>query len=323
MINSTTGFEGPEKRLEVVFKTTSTSKSLRSFGAEEWQKVLDHAKCTIISEISNEHVKAYVLSESSLFVYNDRVLIKTCGTIVLLKCLSSILELADTCCLNAEFLCYSRKNFNFPSKQLYPHDSYENEIKYLSEFFPEGKAFTFGSINEDNWNLFIADKRENHDKSMITLEVMMSNLDRDKMKLFYKTDCTAKETTEKSGISSLVPNSINDEIQFEPCGYSLNGLNEDSYYTIHITPEENFSYVSFETNLKLSDYSSLVKNVINTFKPGKFSVALYGNYACSKLDSISSFNLKYKATQKYADFKSVFNTYTMKVKDTASSQLAA
>jgi len=48
------GFEGPEKRLEVVFKETISSEGLRKFGREEGQKVLDHAKCTIISQTSNE-----------------------------------------------------------------------------------------------------------------------------------------------------------------------------------------------------------------------------------------------------------------------------
>jgi len=54
ILDNIPSFEGPEKRLEVVFRATLSSEGLRRFGREEWQKVLDHAKCTIISNTSNE-----------------------------------------------------------------------------------------------------------------------------------------------------------------------------------------------------------------------------------------------------------------------------
>jgi len=47
--------------------------------------------------------------------------------------------------------------------------------------------------------------------------------------------------------------------------------------TIHITPENKFSYVSFETNVALSNYRKLINQVINTFKPGKFIVTIFAN----------------------------------------------
>lgn len=47
--------------------------------------------------------------------------------------------------------------------------------------------------------------------------------------------------------------------------------------TIHITPEPEFSYVSFESNIAASSYSDLIKRVIDTFKPGKFIVTVFAN----------------------------------------------
>jgi S-adenosylmethionine decarboxylase len=47
--------------------------------------------------------------------------------------------------------------------------------------------------------------------------------------------------------------------------------------TIHITPENEFSYVSFESNIAASSYGDLIERVINTFKPGKFIVTVFAN----------------------------------------------
>lgn len=47
--------------------------------------------------------------------------------------------------------------------------------------------------------------------------------------------------------------------------------------TIHITPEPDFSYVSFESNVASSNYTDLISRVINTFQPGKFVVTIFAN----------------------------------------------
>ena len=37
-----------------------------------------------------------------------------------------------------------------------------------------------------------------------------------------------------------------DDYVFEPCGYSMNGVEGGTFSTVHITPEQGFSYASFE-----------------------------------------------------------------------------
>ena len=82
---SLSGFEGPEKLLEIWFKPLTSSKDtlchdrkpseswmgrderperptgLRNFGHQEWQAMLDTVKCQILSSISNESLDAYLL----------------------------------------------------------------------------------------------------------------------------------------------------------------------------------------------------------------------------------------------------------------------
>ena len=47
--------------------------------------------------------------------------------------------------------------------------------------------------------------------------------------------------------------------------------------TIHITPEPEFSYVSFECNVPMKSYGGLIQRVVNTFKPGKFILTIFAN----------------------------------------------
>jgi len=47
--------------------------------------------------------------------------------------------------------------------------------------------------------------------------------------------------------------------------------------TIHITPEPEFSYVSFESNFAASNYGDLIERVVQTFQPGKFVVTIFAN----------------------------------------------
>lgn len=259
---------------------------MRQYDREQWQTVLNHAKCTIISKTSNDHFDSYVLSESSLFVYPNRVLLKTCGTTTLLKTVPHILTLAEKVEAKPDLLFFSRKNFNFPSRQPAPHTGFEAETAYLDQYF-RGTAYTFGPRDGDHWHLYVADLAgENAERPpRLVLEVMMGRLDRKKMAQFYQGELNAKETTDATGISRLVPGSISDEKLFTPCGYSVNGLRDEAYYTIHVTPEPHCSFVSFETNVSLTNYTALMRQVLDTFHPGTvcFSLTAQRTYPTERL----------------------------------------
>jgi len=125
------GFEGPEKRLEIDFKRNPANPlGLRAFSKDQWQDLLNHAKCTIIASKTNEHFDSYVLSESSLFVWPFKFMLKTCGTTTLLKVIPHLLAMAQQCDLSVELVMYSRKNFLFPQVQVYPHPDWSIEFNY-------------------------------------------------------------------------------------------------------------------------------------------------------------------------------------------------
>lgn len=52
---------------------------------------------------------------------------------------------------------------------------------------------------------------------------------------------------------------------------------QGQYWTIHITPEPEFAYVSFETNVPLDNYKELFQRVVDVFKPGRTSLTIFAN----------------------------------------------
>jgi len=290
------GFEGPEKKLEIDFKRTklTTPEGLRAISRDEWQVMLDHAKCTILNETSNDHCTSFVLSESSLFVFPLKVILKTCGTTTLLRAIPTLLDYAERCHLDVEWVFYSRRNFIFPHKQPFPHNDFSAEVRYLNEYF-DGSAHVMGDVTGTHWNVYVADyvnRPVEHPLEEQTLEIMMTDLDDDTMKNFIRGEdfIDAAHVTKTTGIADLIPGAVVDDFAFDPCGYSCNALLGHTYFTIHVTPESHCSYVSFETNVQLHSYTELISKVLAIFKPRKFTVVLFSDDRSVAALSQSAFN---------------------------------
>ena len=52
---------------------------------------------------------------------------------------------------------------------------------------------------------------------------------------------------------------------------------QGQYMTIHITPEPEFSYVSFESNIPMTSYLPIIEKVLKIFQPGKFILTIFAN----------------------------------------------
>lgn len=281
-------FEGVEKLLEIWFTNNSSRNKqfgdLRQIPRQKWESLLKIVRCEIISFCRNDQVDAYVLSESSMFLSKRRLILKTCGTTTPLQCLEPLLELVKqyTGFDEVENVFYSRKNYKRPELQISPHQAFEEEVALLDTFFPNGEAYCLGSIDADCWYLYTLNKEKSPQDKVEpdqTLEILMTHLDPDVMAIFTRDMCSsAAEATQKSGIDKLIPNMVIDDFLFEPCGYSMNGISKSgSYMTIHITPEPEFSYVSFESNIPETSYEEIIYRVLNTFKPGKFVITIFAN----------------------------------------------
>lgn len=279
-------FEGAEKLLEIWFTSSipENSKSLRDIPRVEIDEMLEIAQCRILHSMSNEKMDSYVLSESSLFISDHRIILKTCGSTRLLAALPTITKLA------AKFarldivlnVYYSRKNFNRPELQPVLHSSFDREIDYLDDHYENGAAYCMGTLKQDRWYLYTMHKPQIPQKhSDHTLEILMTDMPTDVLDVFTQKVCVdGKDCTKKSGIDQIIPTGtqIHEEL-FEPCGYSMNGLfpDSDQYVTIHVTPEPEFSYASFETNQDRICLYKQTRKVLECFKPRKILMTVFAN----------------------------------------------
>ncbi|RAL61714.1 hypothetical protein DID88_002782 [Monilinia fructigena] len=387
-LDSSNAFEGPEKLLEVWFAPSAKDlpvgvreNGLKSVPSEIWTEMLDLVNCKILSIIDSDHVDAYLLSESSMFVFPHKLILKTCGTTTLLLGLRRMLKIAaihagfpaQDCKLIEEVktaakpyrVFYSRKNFLFPEKQQGPHRSWKDEVQFLDDMFLNGSLKHAPYV----FVFFGGDSAHGPDE---TLEILMTDLEPNNAKQFYldhavataeskfskrvlearkaaengmgelsrinssisgttagstNTDetfdvfsrtssdhnggvitpddeitfpeelCTEGHAlgtvvSEGSGLSDVYPTSKYPDARvdayiFTPCGFSANGVipapdqagSATHYFTVHVTPEPQCSYASFETNVPGCqtghEASDIIENVVDIFKPGRFSITLF------------------------------------------------
>lgn len=85
------------------------------------------------------------------------------------------------------------------------------------------------------------------------------------------------QTTTATGIRALMPGLDIDDYVFEPCGYSMNGIRGTGFVTIHITPEDGFSYASVEVtgfDADACDPTAMVGRITRIFRPAHMSVSM-------------------------------------------------
>jgi len=297
-------FEGVEKKLEIkyIIPAESPLGGLREIDAQDWSYLLNSFGCQILNSIKNDHFDAYLLSESSLFVYRDKVVLKTCGTTRLLSCL----PLLDQYARNAfegeslvKYALFTRRNYKFPEKQPTPHSCWDEEKATLKQFFKDGKEFVIGDTNDNHFYVFMQDNRPENEEieEYSTIEVAMHELHGCSMSHFYKNQNFISEdiTLKNSGITGIIPEGTDiDALMFNPFGFSLNGILKEAYYTMHITPQPECSYVSYETNrdMKEVDTVNLMKKIVDTFIPERYTFVVIHSHHYKKVTPTDMFSVK-------------------------------
>jgi len=271
-------FEGHEKKLEIILR--KPQEGLRCNRDQRWNRVVRASGADILSKISNSCMDAWLLSESGLFVWENRIRMITCGRTTLTASLPEIFRFVDR--RNVDFLFYERKNMMYPHQQ--PYD-FKDDAAFL-QFYSPGSRYRIGPADCDHIHLFHSCRTRNLDGRDSTFQLLMSDIDPRLENIFSAQPVSSDCQTEKTSIlKQLYPDMVTDSYFFSPFGYSLNAIHNDCYFTVHVTPQPQGSYASFETNIMETDYSSIGRKVISFFHPKKFSLILTTNMTPASLQS--------------------------------------
>lgn len=238
-------FEGSEKKMELLFVPSDGTdvsemgwdQGLRTFRRAHWDKIVGLLNGCILKEDEQEHFDVYLISESSLFVYRDRIVILTCGTTTLLKTLQAILDSAEEVGLKTSYFQYSRKNFLFPEEQEFPHSSFDQEVDYMSQVFEDGRPHIFGPLSADHWVVFIADridrsgKVKEHVENEQTLNMYMYDIDPEVAQLFMRADPLIIPSILESNDEANQGGDDKNQIKVKDVEQDMNNMNMNSAFS--------------------------------------------------------------------------------------------
>ncbi|WP_162533828.1 adenosylmethionine decarboxylase [Colwellia sp. Arc7-D] len=237
-------FEGSEKKAEIIIDATQISL-IADLEENFWQALVQCCNAKILSTIENKDCKAFLLSESSLFVWHDRLLIITCGNTRLVHSVEYFIQQVGMS--KIQQITYQRKNEYFAHAQL---SSFGDDIALLGQYV-KGKSFRFGELDGHHNYIFNQDthfKLNQEDKSYELIAYQICQKASDKLTTL---GLAANEIREFLQLDRLLAGYILDDFVFEPFGYSINAIKGMHYLTIHITPQASSSYVSIQANINL------------------------------------------------------------------------
>jgi len=256
-------FEGAEKKAEI-FIDRALGSLLNDIPTQYWHQLVAIAGAKILSCIETSQCRAYLLSESSLFVWHDRLLILTCGTTHLAKALEFFVLTQPQAWIIG--INYQRKNEYFSQQQ---PSCFRRDIDVLQQHLA-GKSYVSGDLNGHHNQLFQYRASPNkNSKVPPTYELLAYQISPRATDIFTAGGLTTSAVSQFLGLCDLLQQFTIDEHFFSPFGYSLNALQGDDYLTIHITPQVGSSYVSIISNLNLL---GLIAPMLTKLRPQSFDV---------------------------------------------------
>jgi S-adenosylmethionine decarboxylase len=222
-------------------------------------------------------------------------MMKTCGTTLPLNGVDRILAAANSLNLKPIDMTYSRSSFVFPGRQPFPHDSLDSERKYLTDMSARlgheisDRTEVLGDENGIFWLIhtkIFASEFVPEPEPRIMVDCIMTGLAPDARADFWKdkTYCDEKNSEAMSAVIQPFDETFRVVgIAFDPCGFSANvhgGTNGD-YMSVHVTPEEGFSYASVEGvfggHFDSEKINTFVQRVVDVFRPDKLLVTVLTN----------------------------------------------
>jgi len=286
-------FEGSEKKLEV-FVTHATGSLIDNISDLFWHELVESSGAKILSQIENKQCKAFLLSESSLFVWHDRFILITCGITNLINSVRFFIDkMGKDSIAN---LKYQRKNEYCADEQV---QTFDVDTLSLNQWF-DGYALCLGKLNDHHVRLYSTNIKASkslpckrlyasYNNCVEFVAYQISTAASDKL---TAENLTAEQIRAYLNLTPFLSGFEFNDYVFEPYGYSINAIQNDKYFTIHVTPQAESSYVSFESNINIPD---MIPNLLAVLSPKLFDLLSYNDADLqSRLDHLLNQTLENK-----------------------------
>lgn len=237
-------FESSEKKIEVTLRPGI--RSLREFPHEWVQRLVDSASAKIVSSMKTQGCDAYILSESSLFVFDRKLVMVTCGTSTLVQAALIILESIPID--QIQTFQYKRQQENYPWMQ---DTTFHEDAAKLNRILP-GQLVIAGAEKEKVYG-FVYGQDPNH--RMASVEIILKDVNKNWYPGFLRQDFSMSEH------------------YFRPIGYSMNAVSlSGECYSIHLNPEKNQINASFQGSFLAATIDQVIFEVCKRFQPKSASI---------------------------------------------------
>ncbi|WP_372880825.1 S-adenosylmethionine decarboxylase [Psychromonas sp.] len=247
-------YEGSEKRLDICVKGVD----LFTFPDDFWQKMVQQADAFIISKIKNKQLKAYLLSESSLFIWQDRLLMITCGNTHLVKAAQFFQKKAGREYIQS--LLFHRHQPLLPDLQ---KSSFAQDTQLLKTHLQGETKHWQGNYRGDLFIFGEAARGAVKSKQIL----MLHGLRGDFADVLQSGSASEQLIGSTLALLTFFPHLQIDQFTFSPKGYSLNAITGAHYLTIHITPEKLSTYLSVESSFTGETMQPFIEHLHSLFEP--------------------------------------------------------
>jgi S-adenosylmethionine decarboxylase len=252
-------FEGAECRVEI--RRARDAPSLLAKPRSFWESLAAMAGARIVSSFSTEACQAYILSQSSLFVFRHRVVMITCGSADLTG--AAIVAMPDLCGSKLSLFAYSRTSGSGagcgPARM-------EMDRLALTALLPGGYWLDIDPPEARPAAIFLAGPQA-MEQPALGFELVMLDIAPGTGNAFHQADGPAAgESLARAGASDFLRGYATQGRAFDPAGYSLNAVLGEDYFSLHVTPEEGRSYVGVKSS-RMAGAPALLEAMTRHFAP--------------------------------------------------------
>ena len=163
-----------------------------------------------------------------------------------------------------------------PAAQPVPHQTPEASLKSMRKLLPNAYETVLGLSMRLPWYAFTAQLARTHGQPSIA--VYMHGLPQRVCDAY--TDPAGTKVYERHDLHCRLPPGFVplDMHCFKPQGYSANGgtMHKNGYWTVHVTPEPDATYASFEAGAEFQQHEALLLACLEHFCPRRACVVQQG-----------------------------------------------